>query len=202
MISNISSLCLSCCNCKFELAARDNVRRVLSNNSIGTTIVSNMSERFLTSILFLHCKRKTPINSRKTQNFREFIIRCDTTFGSLSGEIPISHALPPIYVQRSLEVCFLFGSFSECTYDGNSYKCCFGSFSGFALHTTIARKKEIPGRYGPSHSRSVITFRECFGQVHSAFGNISDPKVPIPLYNFACTTFREYLGRCFGRVSD
>ena len=53
MISNISSLCLSCCNCKFELAARDNVRRVLSNNSIGTTIVSNMSERFLTSILFL-----------------------------------------------------------------------------------------------------------------------------------------------------
>ena len=45
-----------------------------------------------------HCKRKTPINSRKTQNFREFIIRCDTTFGSLSGEIPISHALPPIYV--------------------------------------------------------------------------------------------------------
>lgn len=46
----------------------------------------------------VHCKRKSPINSRKTQNFREFIIRCDTTFGSLSGEIPISHALPPIYV--------------------------------------------------------------------------------------------------------
>ena len=64
---------------------------------------------------------------------------------------------------------------------------CFREYIGF-----------LSGIYRGTQS-AFIVLSGIYRELRQPFGNISDPPVLIPLYNYACTIFREYQGGVSGR---